>query len=110
MIKHITIKIPKSLKDEIQYYRKKNNVKASFSKFVTSQLEEALQNEILKSMARMEQSYRCRDDNPKTKRLTFTVMEKTSEYFVCDECASRPEFQNMDSTENVKWGDYSSKY
>lgn len=70
------------------------------------QLEEALQSQILKSMAKLEHSYRCKDTNLKTKRLTFTVMDKTSEYFVCNEYAKLPIFQNSESEENVKWGDF----
>lgn len=101
-----TIKIPSSLKEEIQYYRKKNNTKESFNKFVIIQLEDALQNQILKSMAKLEHAYRCKDTNLKTKRLTFTVMNKTSEYFVCDECAKLHIFQNWESEEKVKWGDF----
>ena len=101
-----TIKIPSYLKKEIQYYRKKNSAKDSFNKFVITQLEDALQDEILQSMARLEHSYMCKDANLKTKRLTFTVMNKTSEYFVCEECAKLHIFQNMDSEETVKWGDF----
>lgn len=101
-----TIRIPSSLKEEIQYYRKKNNAKESFNKFAIIQLEDALQNQILKSMAKLEYSYRCKDANLKTKRLTFTVMNKTSECFVCDECAKLPAFQNGESEEQIKWGDF----
>jgi len=101
-----TIKVPSALKEEIQYYRKKNNAKDPFSKFVIVQLEDALQGQILKSMARLEHAYRCKDNNPKTKRVTFTVMDKTDEYFICEKCAKLSEFQNMDSEESVKWGDF----
>ncbi len=104
-----TIKIPSSLKEEIQYYRKKNSAKDSFNKFVIAELEDALQDQILQSMARLEHSYMCKDPNLKTRRLTFTVMGKTSEYFVCEECAKLPAFQNMDSEEIVKWGDFRNK-
>jgi len=41
-----------------------------------------------------------------TKRLTFTVMDKTEEYFVCKNCAKLPEFQNMDSVESIVCGDF----
>ena len=105
----VTIKIPSVLKEEIQYYRKKNSAKDSFNKFVIAQLEDALQDQILKFMARLEYSYMCKDANLKTKRLTFTVMNKTSEYFVCEECAKLQIFQNMDSEETVKWGDFRDK-
>lgn len=104
-----TVKIPSSLKEEIQYYRKKNNAKDSFNKFVIAQLEDALQDEILKSMARLERSYMCKDSNLKTKRCTFTVMGKTDEYFICEECAKLHIFQNMDSEETVKWGDFKTQ-
>jgi hypothetical protein len=104
-----TIKIPVSLKEEIQYYRKKNHAKDPFNKFVIAQLEDALQEQILKSMARLERSYMCKDANPKTRRLTFTVVGKTSEYFVCEECAKLHIFQNMDSEETVKWGDFKTQ-
>ncbi len=106
MVKFTTVKIPAPLKEEIQYYRKKNSAKDSFNKFVIAQLEDALQGQILRSMAKLEHSYRCKDMNPKTKRLTFTVMGKTDEYFVCEKCAKLHAFQNMDSEENVKWGDF----
>ena len=105
----VTIKVPSSLKEEIQYYRKKNNAKDPFNKFVIIQLEDALQDQILKSMARLERSYMCKDSNLKTKRLTFLVMNQTSEYFVCEECAKRREFQNMDSEETVQWGDFKAQ-
>ena len=98
-----TVKIPTSLKEEIQYYRKKNKAIEPFNKFVIAQLEDGLQDQILKSMAKLEHSYRCKDANPKTKRLVFTVVGKTSEYFVCDKCAKRPEFGNMDSEEDIVW-------
>jgi hypothetical protein len=97
------------LEVEIQHYRKKNKATEPFNKFVTSQLEDALQGEILRSLARLEHSYRCKDNNQKLKRLTFTVVGKTSEYFVCEECAKRPEFQNMDTEESVVWGDFKAK-
>ncbi len=109
MVKFTTVKIPIPLKEEIQYYRKKNSAKDSFNKFVIAQLEDALQDQILQSMARLEHSYMCKDTNLKTKRLTFTVMGKTSEYFVCEECAKLPAFQNMDSEEIVKWGDFKAQ-
>ena len=60
-------------------------------------------------MARLEHAYRCKDTNPKTKRCTFTVMGKTDEYFICKKCVKLPEFQNMDSEESVKWGDFRDK-
>lgn len=109
MVDVTTIKIPSSLKEEIQYYRKKNSAKDSFNKFVIAQLEDALQDQILQSMARLEHSYMCKDANLKIRRLTFTVMGKISEYFVCEECAKLPAFQNMDSEETVKWGDFRDK-
>ena len=104
-----TIKIPSSIKEEIQYYRKKNSEKDSFNKFVIAHLEDALQDQILKSIARLEHSYMCKDSNLKTKRLTFLVMNQTSEYFVCEECAKLHIFQNMDSEESVKWGDFKTQ-
>ena len=104
-----TIKVPSALKEEIQYYRKKNHANDPFNKFVIAQLEDALQDQILKSMARLEHSYMCKDANLKTRRLTFTVMGKTSEYFVCEECAKLHIFQNMDSEESIKWGDFRGK-
>jgi len=33
-------------------------------------------------------------------------MDKTDEYFICEKCAKLSEFQNMDSEESVKWGDF----
>ena len=109
LVDFTTIKIPSSLKEEIQYYRKKNSVKDSFNKFVIAELEDALQDQILQSMARLEHSYMCKDTNLKIKRLTFTVMGKTSEYFVCEECTKLHIFQNMDSEETVKWGDFKTQ-
>ncbi len=106
MTNFTTIKIPLSLKEEIQYYRKKNHSKGSFNKFVISELEDSLQNEILHSVSKLEHSYRCKDGNPKTKRLTFTVMNQTDEYFLCENCVKEPEFRNVDSEETVKWGDF----
>ena len=104
-----TVKIPSSLKDEIRHYRKKNHSKGTFNKFVIAELEDALQNQILKSVSKLEHSYRCKDANPKTKRLTFTVMDKTDEYFICEECSKQKEFQNMDSEETVQWGDFKTR-
>lgn len=104
-----TIKIPSSLKEEIQHYRKKNRSSGTFNKFVIAELEDALQNQILKSVSKLEHSYRCRDANPKTKRLTFTVVGKTDEYFVCEECSKQSEFHNMDSEETVQWGDFKTR-
>lgn len=109
MANFATVKIPASLKEEIQYYRKKNNAKNSFNKFVIAQLEDALQGQILKLMSTLEYSYRCKDNNTKTKRLVFTIMGKTEEYFVCEKCAKLPAFQKMDSEESVVWGDFKAK-
>ncbi len=106
MTDFVTIKIPSSLKEEIQYYRKKNESKGTFNKFVIDELEDALQNQILKSVSGLDNAFRCKDSEPKTKRHTFTVMEKTHEYFICEKCAKLPIFQNMDSEETVVWGDF----
>ncbi len=109
MADFVTIKISSELREEIQHYRKKNDSKGLFSKFVIDELEDALQNQILKSVSRLENAYRCKDSDPKTRRLTFTVMDKTDEYFLCENCAKLPEFQNMDSEESVVWGDFRAK-
>ena|SRR2546428_4723599 len=60
------------LKNEIEYYIKKNGKYSNFDEFLIRLLKHGLQSEILGSMSRLEKSYRCKDLNHKIVRRVYT--------------------------------------
>ena len=106
MVKLATIKIPLSLKQEIEYYLTKNKDYDNFSDFVISHLKHGVQDLIHGTLKKEEHSFRCRHSDPKTARRVYKILEDTHEYFLCDKCRNDPVFEGYELEDKIKWGDF----
>jgi len=106
MVKLATIKIPLSLKQEIEYYLTKNKDYDNFSDFVISNLKHGVQDLIHGTLKKEEHSFRCRHSDPKTTRRVYKILEDTHEYFLCDKCRIDPVFEGYELEDKIKWGDF----
>ena len=106
MVKLATIKIPLSLKQEIEYYLTKNKDYNNFSDFVISNLKHGVQDLIHGTLKKEEHSFRCRHSDPKTARRVYKILEDTHEYFLCDKCRIDPVFEGYELEDKIKWGDF----
>src|SRR3989442_5133858 len=94
------VSIPTLLKNEIEYYIKKNGKYSNFDEFLILLLKHGLQSEILGYMSRLEKSYRCKDLNPKIVRRVYEFHGNKEESFLCKKHASDPIFDKYESEEN----------